>query len=372
MPGIPSVVEGLIRQEEASRRWKRGAKGGGKGDRASKLYETTKTFLSEDEKEAKRSFSAKQRAEYRDKVAHGQFVWRNNLIGQIETVMASVDHIVECRAELDWFVSKFPRSESGTVHRLIHRSRKVRGIPVVDVLLERTEKLARGPKKSIVGILTSGDRRSRLALTRLLGKEQGLRAKELFDNLRKLQGLWLTCAAFNPGGEVVKRRGVSVLQAWLEHVRQSLPLIADALASAGAEYEKLNAALLELIFEFNQYQQPVRYRSIILRHELKHIDEMGLPKPEFYIVVFLNRRTGQRRTIDLRRYKTGLRDRARGGAPSLRECTGLITGPILKHCYLGRKKGELLNIQQRLLDLLKQWEPLRATLLDCIKETRSI
>ncbi|SED38415.1 hypothetical protein SAMN05216178_7027 [Pseudomonas saponiphila] len=147
-------------------------------------------------------------------------------------------------------------------------------------------------------------------------------------------------------------------------------------------YLELDDQANEIAFEFNFDRQPIRWRTIVLRPEVKVSDPMGPSFPHFRVVTNIDRKTGKRQTKAIEDYKRDLilkavareLKAALGRAPERAEvlaerakarkraCSMWITEELLAHCKLGKHTTKINRLQKRLQDIHPEWSELRERL----------
>lgn len=147
-------------------------------------------------------------------------------------------------------------------------------------------------------------------------------------------------------------------------------------------YLELDAKALDLAFAFNAERQPIRWRSVICRPELKRADPLGPGFPGFRVVTNNDRYTGKRQTVGVAAYKAKLAER--GTARELEKLLGRtvtlaevklarskmrkrafspwLTKDLIAHCKLGRHTKQINSRQRQLKKLAGEWHELRERL----------
>lgn len=174
----------------------------------------------------------------------------------------------------------------------------------------------------------------------------------------------------------------SGLNNWIDGIGDACELSAKTIAGVIERFLNLDAELNDLIFEFNEARQPVRFHSIICRREVRASDPLSPAEPRFRVVEFYDRRTGRRSSRDVQSYKQKMavarisaelrkhleREPTKAEVDTvlanrrMRKPNATITAELISHCKLGKHSAGIHRLQKKIADVMGQWEASRAFL----------
>jgi hypothetical protein len=167
-------------------------------------------------------------------------------------------------------------------------------------------------------------------------------------------------------GTVEPRWSEIGLNNWIDGIGDACELSAKTIAGVIERFLNLDAELNDLIFEFNEARQPVRFHSIICRREVRASDPLSPAEPRFRVVEFYDRRTGRRSSRDVQSYKQKMavarisaelrkhleREPTKAEVDTvlanrrMRKPNATITAELISHCKLGKHSAGIHRLQK--------------------------
>lgn len=186
---------------------------------------------------------------------------------------------------------------------------------------------------------------------------------------------WVNAFPIEDPGVLVPRSKAYGLDEWISAISKACEKRSAAAAGTVERFLRLDEEIDNLVFEFNEARQPVRFRSIICRRECPSLDPLSPAEPRYRVVEFFDRRTGRRSSRDVSAYKQRLKQQKAKERMKLRLGRELnaddlselqasqknrkpspwLTEEIIAHCHLGKHSGSINNHQKRMAAILEEW-----------------
>ncbi|MCK1788922.1 hypothetical protein [Pseudomonas violetae] len=190
---------------------------------------------------------------------------------------------------------------------------------------------------------------------------------------------WINAFRSEDLGELIPRSKSYGLDRWIAAVGEACEIRSSLASGVVEKFFMLDEELNQAVFEFNEARQPVRFRSIICRRECPKLDPLSPAEPRYRVVEYFDRRTGKRRSRDVRSYKKRLqiqkvREKLKhdlGRDPTQEEVDWIVasqrkrmpspwlTGDLISHCHLGKHSGSIVRHQKKLASILDEWDSCR-------------
>ena len=249
------------------------------------------------------------------------------------------------------------------------------------VYLVESEGQVGGKEVSLGNLFSSDQARSRLKT--VLGRNTALKYLSLLDEYGRLKDRIereMKDASYDFQFKVDRAR--HPVEQWTNSVGTFWEELVSITKQNIERYLALDDQANEIAFEFNFDRQPIRYRTIVMRPQVRTTDRMGPGFPQFRVVTNIDRKTGKRQTKAIQDYKRDLilkavareLTRTLGREPERAEvvaerakarkraCSIWITEELLAHCKLGKHTTKINRLQKRLEDIHAEWCALREKL----------
>lgn len=303
--------------------------------------------------------------------------------------MQLVDQMAFVYESLKQASEKVLAYENGRSHRLtstgwslmwMWRASQKRGrISCIEVYLSKGSSAS--GDFSRVSLRGHGDRIGHM--TKLIGRTKAKsfsKDMEHFLELARRAVRWVNAFPGDDLGVLIPKSKAYGLEQWMASIAEACERRSSLAAGEVERFLSLEEEIDNLVFEFNEARQPVRFRSIICRRECPPLDPLSPAEPRYRVVEFFDRRTGRRSSRDVASYKRRLaekkaKDRLKGvlgrdpnaaeieelrTTRSNRKPSPWLTEEIIAHCHLGRHSGSINNHQKRMAAILEDWGSSRA------------
>lgn len=305
-----------------------------------------------------------------------------------QTLLALLDSMAFAREELTALASKVQlyrgyagQRRAGAGWSLVwswRASRRAGRVSVIEVYLSIGSKATDDYKQ-----LSLRDREARILLmSPYLGRKQARNfSRDLERFLMAAQRVvrWINAFPDDDLAVLLPKSKAYGLDRWLEAVSDACEARSSVAGRVVERFFSLDEELNDLVFEFNEARQPVRFRSIICRRECSALDPLSPSEPRYRVVEFFDRRTGRRSSREVSAYKRRLqvtkaqerlaREVGRDLSPEEIETSRRfirnrvpsprLTDELISHCHLGKHSHSILDHQKRMAAVMDEWESCR-------------